>query len=141
MSDTTNNLQSGGCYCGAVRYRATLDGPVAGQCHCRPCQHIAGGGPQYFHLVMPDSFEWVQGQPARYIKKTLEAPVTRFFCGTCGTHILTERSDQRALVLKVGTLDDPSSFTPRVAICHDEAQPFHTVAAGVATFDGLPRGR
>ena len=141
MDATTANRHSGGCYCGTLRYATVLDGSVAGQCHCRACQHVAGGGPQYFQLVMPESFEWVSGQPRSYTKIALADPVTRFFCGDCGTHVLTRRSDQRALVLKVGTLDDPSYFRPRVAICMDEAQPFHTVADGVATFDGIPRAR
>ena len=141
MPETTEIIHSGGCYCGALRYRTALDGPVAGQCHCRACQHIAGGGPQYFHRVMPDSFAWVSGEPALYTKDSLDQPVTRYFCATCGTHILARRRDQRALVLKVGTLDDPSRYVPLVAICHDEAQPFHTVADGGATYDGIPRAR
>nr|WP_299690576.1 GFA family protein [uncultured Tateyamaria sp.] len=141
MSETTKNLAAGGCYCGALRYTAQLDGPVAGQCHCRACQHIAGGGPQYFHLVSPTGFQWHRGQPAQFRHPLPDTPVTRSFCGTCGTHILTQRSDQTALVLKVGTLDDPSGFVPRVAICFDEAQPFHTIADGLPTFDGIPRAK
>ncbi|MEL6564464.1 MAG: GFA family protein [Pseudomonadota bacterium] len=141
MSQATEIAVAGGCYCGALRYRTALDGKVAGQCHCRACQHIAGGGPQYFHLVSPENFRWTRGAPAQFALSTLEAPVTRWFCATCGTHILTERQDQRALVLKVGTRDDPSGFTPQVAICFEDAQPFHTVAQGIPTFDGIPRGR
>ena len=40
---------TGRCYCGAVRYEA--DGPPAfkGQCHCRECQYISGGGGERLH--------------------------------------------------------------------------------------------
>ena len=141
MRDAKGNTVSGGCYCGALRYRAALDGLVAGQCHCRPCQHVSGGGPHYFHLVSPEGFAWTSGRPRSYAHAGCTAPVTRFFCGTCGTHVLTQRPDQSALVLKVGTLDDPSVFRPRVAICVDEAQPFHTIAADVAQFEGIPRAK
>ena len=141
MPVSNENTVSGGCYCGALRYRTALDGRIAGQCHCRACQHVAGGGPQYFHLVTPEGFAWTAGEARTFTREDLPAPVTRFFCGICGTHILTQRLDQRALVLKVGTLDDPSVFVPKVAICMDEAQPFHTVADDVAQFDGIPRAK
>jgi hypothetical protein len=35
----------GGCYCGAVRYRAEGQPQLEAQCHCRECQYITGGGP------------------------------------------------------------------------------------------------
>ena len=141
MPNNSTEVVTGGCYCGALRYRTALDGPVAGQCHCRACQHIAGGGPQFFHLVSPEAFHWDEGKPREFAHRALTDPVTRYFCSACGTHILTRRGDQRALVLKVGTLDDPSRFRPRVAICCDEAQPFHLIGEGIATFDGIARAR
>ena len=131
--------QTGGCYCGAVRYVLSAPPLLQAQCHCRPCQHIAGGGPQYFMLVAPDCLTWTGRPPTTFRRPDLPEAVTRSFCALCGTHILTQRQDQTALVLKVGTLDDPSFFAPTAAICFDEAQPFHTVAAGVPTFDGIPR--
>mgnify|MGYP002653869234 CR=1 FL=1 len=47
----------------------------------------------------------------------LERPVTRFFCPTCGTGLGT-RSPARpdSMIIKVGTLDDPSGFKPQAAI-------------------------
>lgn len=139
QASTENPGIAGGCYCGALRYAVSQPSLMQGQCHCRPCQHISGGGPQYFMLVRPSGFAWTRGAPAAFTKSDLTAPVTRFFCDTCGTHILTQRPDQKALVLKVGTLDDPSDFAPAFAICHEEAQPFHVVAEQVPTYVGIPR--
>ncbi|MEL6467768.1 MAG: GFA family protein [Pseudomonadota bacterium] len=138
---TEKTHEAGGCYCGAVRYAVTAPALVKGQCHCRACQHIAGGGPQYFMLIPPDGFAWTKGQPARFARADLDQPVTRFFCAVCGTHMVTQRPDQAALVVKVGTLDDPSRFRPHVAICHGAAPAFHSVPPGIPVFEGLPVGR
>ena len=99
---------------------------------------VAGGGPHYFQLIAPEAFVWTHGAPRSFTRPELPGAVTRFFCGTCGTHILTHRPDQTALVLKIGTLDDPTRLRPHVASCHGAAPAFHPVPNGIPVFDGLP---
>lgn len=133
------DLLQGGCYCGAVRYECRDKPSLRAQCHCRACQHIAGGGPNYFMLVAPEGFEYFAGTPKQFTRPDLESPVTRDFCGTCGTHILTRRQDMDQLVLKAGTLDDPTLFKePRIAIFCEDMQSFHTIKEGVPMFEKLP---
>ena len=44
-----------------------------------------------------------------------------------------------AVLLKVGTLDDPSAFGgPQMAIYLCDKQDFHQIPDGVATFDRMP---
>ncbi|WP_299041091.1 GFA family protein [uncultured Tateyamaria sp.] len=140
MADqTTENAEKeGGCYCGAVRFRITSPPLVKGQCHCRACQHMAGGAPQFFLLVPPDGFAWTQGAPQTFTRPDLAEAVTRFFCPDCGTQLITKRRDNPAIVVKVGVLDDPSRFKPRVALCHAEALACHHVPEGIPVFDTLP---
>ena len=46
-----------------------------------------------------------------------------------------------ALMLKVGTLDDPSAFEgPQMAIYTVDKQVFHTMPEGVPTFERAPGG-
>jgi hypothetical protein len=46
------------------------------------------------------------------------------------------------VVLKVGTLDDPSVYGgAQKAIFTAEGQPFHLIADGVPAFEGLPPPR
>ena len=35
---------TGGCQCGALRYRAEGEPLIQGFCHCRTCQRLSGGG-------------------------------------------------------------------------------------------------
>ena len=99
----------GGCYCGAVRYRAVGDPLFKGQCHCRECQYISGGHPNVV-IGMPEAgFAYVKGKPKQYRRGDLASPVTREFCADCGTHILSRAPAlPGAVLIKVGTLDEPA---------------------------------
>ena len=57
----------------------------------------------------------------------------------CGKHMITRRPGLPPVVLKIGTLDDPSVYGgAQMAIFTAEGQPFHLVADGVPAFEGLP---
>jgi hypothetical protein len=128
----------GGCYCGALRYEAEGSPLMAAQCYCRECQYITGGGPNTFIAVSLKSFKYVKGDPASYTRTDLDRPVTRDFCRTCGTAIGTRPPGDRLMIVKVGTLDNPSEFVPTVCMHTADAQPFHLMPEGVAAFDRLP---
>jgi hypothetical protein len=129
----------GGCYCGAVRYAAEGAPMFKGQCHCRECQYITGGGPNVFELIPKSGFRYTKGAPKTYTRADIDNPVTREFCAECGTHLTTLSPRAPGVILKVGTLDDPSLFgQPQVAIYTKDKQPFHLVAEGVPTFERMP---
>jgi hypothetical protein len=130
----------GRCYCGAVRYRTEGDPILKVQCHCRECQYVSGGAPN-FTMAMPEAgFTWVQGAPKQFRRSDLPNPVTREFCGECGTQLVTRAPAlPGAVLLKVGTLDDPAVFeAPQMAIFTAEKQPFHHVADGLMVFERAP---
>ncbi len=105
MSDT----HSGGCQCGAVRYRLT--GPLghSGICHCRMCQK-AGGNFGMVLLTTPTSqLEWTRGKPAEFSS----TPVTvRGFCAKCGTPLYMHEAGDVNYELTVGSLDTPDIAPP-----------------------------
>lgn len=130
---------TGGCYCGALRYKAAGKPVLRALCYCRACQHVSGGGPQYFMLMPNDGFSYTQGVPKTFTRSDLPSPVTREFCGDCGTHLITRRTDMGEVVLKVGTLDDPRTFKgPKIAIYCEDRQPFHLIPEGLPAFETLP---
>ena len=130
---------SGGCYCGAVRYESKGEPIFKGQCHCRECQYISGGSPNVT-MGMPDaSFKYTKGNAKDFKRSDLDNPVTREFCAECGTHLLSRVPGMPAVLLKVGTLDNPADFgAPQMAIFLCDNQPFHLVADGMPTFDKGP---
>jgi hypothetical protein len=130
----------GGCYCGALRYKAEGDSVFKGQCHCREFQYVSGGGPNYVMGLPEAGFAYTSGAPKLFSRSDLENPVTREFCGDCGTHILARSPGMPgAVILKVGTLDDPSLFGgPQMAIFTIDKQSFHLIPEGLASFERVP---
>ena len=130
----------GGCYCGAVRYKATGDPGMKIQCHCRECQYISCGAPNLVMGMAEGGFTYSQGAAKAFQRKDLDNPVTREFCGECGTHLLSKAPALPGMMLiKVGTLDDPSVFEgPQAAIYLSDRQSFHVVPEGCASFDRVP---
>jgi hypothetical protein len=129
----------GGCYCGEVRYVAEGEPMLKAQCHCRECQYISGGAPNMFMLMPIGGFSYTKGTPKKFSRRDLEGAVTREFCAECGTHMVTRPPAVPAVVLKVGTLDDPELYdAPKIAIYTCDKQEFHTIPEGMPSFEKLP---
>lgn len=130
----------GGCYCKAVRYKAEGEALFQGQCHCRECQYISGGNPNVVMGMAEAGFTYTKGAPKVFRRSDLDNPVGREFCAECGTHLLTRASTVPGVVLlKVGTLDDPSLFSgPQMAIYTIDKQSFHHIPDGLPTFERRP---
>jgi hypothetical protein len=129
----------GGCYCGEVRYAAEGEPKFKAHCHCGECQYFSGGAPNMFLLMPPAGFAYTRGTPRQFSRRDLENAVRREFCGECGTHLVTRRPGLPAVILKVGTLDDPGVFgRPQMAIFTIDRQAFHHIPDGLPAFERLP---
>ncbi len=130
----------GGCYCKEVRYEYEGEPLMRAQCHCRECQYITGGSPNVFLGVAPAGFRFTRGAPKPFTRTDIDNPYTREFCPNCGTHLVTRSASRPGLlVIKVGTMDDPSAYGgPQVAIWLADKQPWHRVPEGVPCFEQFP---
>ena len=130
---------TGGCYCGAVRYEITGEAQASLQCYCRECQYISGGNPAALMIFPLEDFQLKSGEMKQFRRSDLERPVTRYFCENCGTGLASETpSRPGSIVIKVGTLDDPSIFAPAVAIFTCDKQDFHHIPEDIKAFDKRP---
>src|SRR5690606_34075897 len=110
------------------------------QCHCRECQYITGGSPNVVMGMPQEGFSYTRGTTAKFARGDLPSPVTREFCPTCGTHLLTTSPRvSGAVLLKVGTMDDPALFgKPALAIFAIEKQAFHHIPDDIPVSDRRP---
>jgi hypothetical protein len=110
-------LVSGGCQCGAVRFRAGNFGR-ASICHCRMCQKAFGGF--FAALVSANEFELTRGT-LRHFQSSNR--VKRGFCADCGTP-LTFEPDNDAIEVAIGALDNPAVAPPTIQVNPTDKQPF-----------------
>jgi hypothetical protein len=109
-------------------------------CLCRTCQKISGGAGNLFIGIEASTFHYTRGEPHRFTRDGSGDSPTREFCGKCGVHIAA-RSPKApgGLIVKVGTLDDPSAFGgPKMVFWTQERQSFHVVPAGTTAFATIP---
>jgi hypothetical protein len=104
MAESTH--ATGGCLCGAVRYR--VDGPLRDVhvCHCGVCRRTHGGPAAYSacareHLTIEDErrLRWHEHDGAR-----------RGFCSACGGRLFWSRRGRPTVSIAAGTLDDPTGL-------------------------------
>jgi len=100
---------SGGCQCGAIRYRATAMLDNAHLCHCRMCQKAVGGIFAALVAAPKDAFTITRGEPAVFRSSEF---VERGFCAACGTPLYYNDVTASRINLTMGSLDDPSIFPP-----------------------------
>jgi hypothetical protein len=107
MSLDNRPLYTGGCQCGAVRFR--IEGALhhASVCHCRMCQKAFGNFYAPLATVNPGTLSWTRGEPKRYRSSR---HVLRGFCGDCGTPLTFEAPD--GVALAIGAFDHPEEVAP-----------------------------
>ena len=105
----------GGCLCGALRYKSSGEPFRQFVCHCRDCQR-SGGSAFHVGLAVPrNSFRIMQGELQTYESSSDSGRrIKRSFCPTCGSGVINEPEVwPDHVVIRVGTLDDPSLVAPK----------------------------
>jgi hypothetical protein len=113
-----SEAHSGGCQCGAVRFR--IDGPIihASVCNCRMCQKAFGNFFAPFAHAAQEPV-WTRGRPA--IFKSSER-VERGFCRDCGTP-LTYRWGDEVTSVAIGAFDKPDEIVPNIEYARENRHP------------------
>jgi hypothetical protein len=100
---------SGGCQCGAVRFRVEGALGDASVCHCRMCQKAFGSFYAPLVSTRGANLVWTRGEPKRIQSSNAAA---RGFCADCGTPLTYEAPD--GVALAIGAFDHPESIAPMI---------------------------
>ncbi len=99
-------LHTGGCECGAVRYKA--EGPLRDitACHCGQCQRSSGhhyaataANDKDFTLIKDDGLKWYKSSNW----------AERGFCDQCGSNLFWRMNGRDSISILSGSLDDQNT--------------------------------
>ena len=129
---------TGACLCGNIRYRLIGEAVVSRICWCLDCQRISGNGT--VNVIFPAASVEIEGDPSEYIKIADSGNhVRRRFCSKCGSHLFADNTGRPGLtVVRVGTLDDPSSVNPTANIWASSAPAWACLNAELEKFEQQP---
>ncbi len=134
--------RTGGCLCGAVRYRVKGEPVRTMLCHCRNCQKTSGSALSTIALVSRAAIR-IEGELRGYEYAGDSGNKLEInFCPTCGSPvILNIRAMPDVVSVKVGSFDDASWFKPEMQIWTDSAQAWFPLADDCLAFPNSPERR
>lgn len=118
---------TGGCLCGAVRYR--LFGPLRDviNCHCGQCQRTHGNFAAYTRIKR-SAFAFDERQGLRWYNSSDRA--RRGFCKTCGGSLFWERLDGDSISVSAGSIDPPTGLKTTQDIFVSDKRDYTELAPG-----------
>ena len=108
---------TGGCLCGAVRYSATAAPLHAGLCYCADCRKASGSGFIPFMGFAASTLTISGATRPSEVPSFSGGTATRNHCARCGSLVFGGvPGTSESFTIYAGSLDDPSSFHPRIAL-------------------------
>ena len=128
---------TGGCLCGAIRYRVEGSPKRVSNCYCGMCQRANGAAFATGAAFEPDKLMITKGEPKAYASSE---EFTRLFCPDCGSPIGYRYTDGEAAGIWVPTLDEPEALPPIRHIWTSSKLSWVHTDDGLPTFaEGVPR--
>lgn len=132
---------TGGCLCGAVRYRCQGEPQSMGVCQCERCQRQSGSA-FLIATVFPRAAVHIEGELRQYAACGEDGSgLYRHFCPQCGSAVmitLDRYPEIRSMM--GGTLDDKSRLAPTFSLWTSSAQPWLSLPPGIRLHAGYPDG-
>jgi hypothetical protein len=130
---------TGGCMCGAVRYRISAAPVATGLCHCDRCRPQSGSAFSTVIIIKRSTIE-IEGQTAIFADVGSSGrSVARRYCPRCGSPLTVEPDVAPDLMfVKVGGIDTNEWFQPMMELFVGRRRPWITSVPGAQQFEGNP---
>ncbi len=130
--------RTGGCACGAVRYRLRSEPLIVHCCHCLNCQRQTGSAFALNLVIEADRVELLAGEPV-----AVDAPrddggrQSIYRCPSCQVAVYSVYTHANAFFIRGGTLDEPRTLVPDAHIYVRSKVDWVTIPEGARAFDTL----
>jgi hypothetical protein len=136
MGDDEPRILTGGCECGAVRYRVADAFRYAMNCHCSRCRAGTGAAFKPFAGIERDKLEVTRGRDELLVFGDDVANHTR--CGVCGSLLYSVVRDGEYVHVALGSLVDEPSIRPTSHIYVASKAPWFEITDDLPQYDELP---
>jgi hypothetical protein len=128
-------MDTGGCFCGAVRFR--VSGPMTGvtYCHCSKCRKWHGHVGAYtavdrdqFHLTETRGLKW----------HAVSATVKRGFCVECGSSVLFDEEPETKIGICAGSFDEPTGLREKAHIYTGSKADYYEITGDLIAYETFP---
>lgn len=133
-------MLTGGCQCGAVRYRVNADPVAIYCCHCSECRHQSSSAFGISVIVPVAAVTLLQGELRIWSRPTLSGKkLDCAFCPTCGSRLWhVNDPPEDTLSLKGGSIDGGVDLSEATHIWTASKLPGVVLPPDVPTFPGEP---
>lgn len=132
---------TGGCLCGAIRYRCEGEPISMGLCQCERCQRQSGSAFLIATVFAREAVHFVMGTLQKYETGPAGGQLTRHFCGTCGSAVMITLDRYPGIrSMMGGTLDDKTRLKPTFSLWCSSAQPWLTLPNTLRLHPDYPDG-
>jgi hypothetical protein len=122
----TEHIHTGGCQCGAIRFRVEGEMKDASVCHCRMCQKAFGNFYAPLVGIGDAQLTWTRGEQKQFQSSNVAA---RGFCGDCGTPLTYVAPD--GISVAIGAFDHPETIIPKLQWGTEAKLPYVDWIAGL----------
>ena len=131
-------MNTGKCLCGAIKFRTTGQPLWVAHCHCNTCRRSTGA-PVTTFLGFNKNQVTFDGQRNFY---TSSPGVKRGFCARCGTPLTyeSERCDDE-VHFYVSVMDEPDAFVPERHVFYEEHINWLELNDDLPRFSGFDRNK
>jgi len=136
-----NQVYTGGCLCGAVRYEAKGAPTMTGVCFCADCRKASGSGFIPFMGFAASAIR-ISGNTLQFAAKAFRGgEAVRNSCPVCGSLVFGGIVGKDiSHTIYAGTLDDASLFHPKIAIFARDRPDWVVMPEGLTVFETMPGG-
>lgn len=135
MSDHEGKTTTGGCLCGAVRYKIAGQLRAISNCHCSQCRKTSGHFGA-FSTAPEDALGFIDDGGLKWFQSSQQ--VRRGFCGQCGSSLFYDHQKVDYIAIAAGSLEGPTGLKTTRHIFTDDKGDYYDLNDDLPKFTAYP---